>query len=123
VREGLRREVSELYAPYDAVLMPAMGIDRAPASSRGAVGAGSVMWELEAKFTCMWNLTGAPVVTVHVPSRPQDGRWPCRSCQLRGATTWPCAWGLRRGVLVDSAALIWCHLGAAERGLMAWIDA
>jgi Asp-tRNA(Asn)/Glu-tRNA(Gln) amidotransferase A subunit family amidase len=65
VREGLRREVAERYAPYDAVLMPAMGIDPRPGVFEGtAVGPDSLMWELEAKYTCMWNLTGSPVVSV-----------------------------------------------------------
>jgi aspartyl-tRNA(Asn)/glutamyl-tRNA(Gln) amidotransferase subunit A len=65
VREGLRRENSARYAAYDAVLMPTMGLDPRPDALGGAdIGPGSVMWELEAKYTCMWNLTGSPVVSV-----------------------------------------------------------
>jgi len=65
VREGLRRMVAELYADYDALLLPSMGIDPRPnVFDELAVGANSPMWELCAKFTCMWNLTGSPVVSV-----------------------------------------------------------
>jgi aspartyl-tRNA(Asn)/glutamyl-tRNA(Gln) amidotransferase subunit A len=73
VREGLRREVAEVYADYDAVLMPSMGIDPRPdVFDDLAVSANSPMWELCAKFTCMWNLTGAPVVSAPYAFTPAD---------------------------------------------------
>jgi len=103
VREGLRREVSELYAPYDAVLMPAMGIDRAPASSRGRrrrrqcdVGArGKVHLHVEPHRGACGD--GAMCLLALRTAAGHAGR------VSSGRDDLACAWGLRRGVLVDSA--------------------
>jgi aspartyl-tRNA(Asn)/glutamyl-tRNA(Gln) amidotransferase subunit A len=66
-REGIRRAVAGLFERYDALIMPCMGISPRPGvfdGDTGAVGPDSLMWRLEARFTCMWNLTGCPVVSI-----------------------------------------------------------
>lgn len=68
IRESLKRQVERLFENFDFLMMPAMGIDPRPDVFAGdtAVGPGSLMWELEAKFTSAWNLTGLPVVSLPV---------------------------------------------------------
>ncbi|MEX0699694.1 MAG: amidase [Acidimicrobiia bacterium] len=76
IRETIVRWVDELLGKYQFIVMPAMGIDPRPDvfAAETAVGPGSLMWELEAKYTSAWNLTGLPVVTV--PIGFTDSGWP-----------------------------------------------
>ncbi len=65
VREGLRREVQSIFDGCDALIMPSMGVVPRPGVFDGlTLAPGSLMWELEAKFTCLWNLTGFPSVSI-----------------------------------------------------------
>jgi aspartyl-tRNA(Asn)/glutamyl-tRNA(Gln) amidotransferase subunit A len=65
VREGIRRMVNGLFEHFSALVMPSMGIDPRPgALEDGLVGPDSIRWRLEAKFTCIWNLTGCPVLSL-----------------------------------------------------------
>lgn len=66
VREGIRRLVKDLFERYDALVMPCMGVAPRPnvLEEAGLTGPDSIVWQLEARFTCMWNLTGCPVVSL-----------------------------------------------------------
>jgi aspartyl-tRNA(Asn)/glutamyl-tRNA(Gln) amidotransferase subunit A len=66
VREGIRRMVTGLFERYDALVMPCMGIAPRPkAREEGKpIGPDSIFWQLEARFTCMWNLAGCPVLSL-----------------------------------------------------------
>jgi aspartyl-tRNA(Asn)/glutamyl-tRNA(Gln) amidotransferase subunit A len=66
VREGIRRLVAARFERYDALVMPCMGITPRPdvLEEAGLSGPDSIVWQLEARFTCMWNLTGCPVVSL-----------------------------------------------------------
>jgi aspartyl-tRNA(Asn)/glutamyl-tRNA(Gln) amidotransferase subunit A len=65
MRESIRREIARLFQKYDAILMPSMGIAPRPGVfDESSVVLDSPMWHLEAKFTCIWNLTGAPVLSL-----------------------------------------------------------
>ena len=65
MREGLRREVQSIFDGCDALIMPSMGVVPRPGVFDGlTLAPGSLMWELEAKYTCLWNLTGFPSVSI-----------------------------------------------------------
>jgi aspartyl-tRNA(Asn)/glutamyl-tRNA(Gln) amidotransferase subunit A len=65
MRESIRRETKRIFQTCDAILMPSMGIAPRPGVfDRGSVVLESPMWHLEAKFTCIWNLTGCPVLSL-----------------------------------------------------------
>jgi aspartyl-tRNA(Asn)/glutamyl-tRNA(Gln) amidotransferase subunit A len=65
VREAIRREVDRLFDEVDAIVMPSMGIAPRPNPfEAGLSGPDSPIWRLAVRFTSMWNLTGAPVVSL-----------------------------------------------------------
>jgi aspartyl-tRNA(Asn)/glutamyl-tRNA(Gln) amidotransferase subunit A len=65
MRESIRREIGRMFHGYDAILLPSMGIAPRPGVfDEDSTVLDSPMWHLEAKFTCMWNLTGAPVLSL-----------------------------------------------------------
>jgi aspartyl-tRNA(Asn)/glutamyl-tRNA(Gln) amidotransferase subunit A len=65
VREAVRREIDRLFNEVDAIVMPCMGIAPRPHPfEAGLSGPDSPIWRLAVRFTSMWNLTGAPVVSL-----------------------------------------------------------
>lgn len=100
IREGIRREMLQLFEPHDALFMPTMGIAPRPNVFENAdVVLDSPMWHLEGKFTGMWSLTGFPVLSI--PCAFTDARRPI-AMQIVGAP-WSEVSLLQVGMIAEAA--------------------
>jgi aspartyl-tRNA(Asn)/glutamyl-tRNA(Gln) amidotransferase subunit A len=65
LRHHLTRQVDRSFAGCDAILMPSMGLaPRADAYASMPDGPDHPMWRYAARLTCLWNLSGNPVVSL-----------------------------------------------------------